>query len=143
MTEKIELISRLSEGNFPDYSSIIPKSFVTEVTVNRKEFLNAIKLASVFSQKSNELKITVNPAKKAIEVSSADQAMGENAYLLPAKLKGDALDVFFNARYLFDAVKSAEGQDAFLGFQEDANPALIKSFSDASYMHILKPILKA
>jgi len=142
-TEKVELISRLSEGNFPDYSAIIPRAFITEATINREEFLNAIKLASVFSQKNNELKIAVHPAKKAIEVSSADQSVGANAYLLAAKVKGDTTEAYFNAKYLFDAVKSTEGEDTFLGLQEEASPALIKSFSDASYLHILKPILKA
>jgi DNA polymerase-3 subunit beta len=142
-TEKIELISRLHEGNFPDYSSIIPKSFAAEITVNREEFSNAIKLAGVFSQRNNELKIAIHPQKKAIEVTSADQSLGENSYLLPAKIKGEALEVFFNTKYLLDAARSITGEDLFLGFQQDTNPALIKSFSDSSYFYILKPILKA
>lgn len=142
-TEKTELISRLSEGNFPDYLPLIPHSFVSEVTVSREEFANAVKLASVFSQKNNELKIAVHPSKKAIEVSSADQAFGANSYLLPAKIKGDALEIFFNARYLFDAVKSTPGDDVFLGLQEDVNPALIRPFGDSSYLYILRSILKA
>ena len=66
-TENIELISRLSEGSFPDYAAIIPSSFATEISVNRDEFLNAIKLAAVFGQKNNELKITVHPNKKAMK----------------------------------------------------------------------------
>ena len=143
VTEKIHLISRLSEGNFPEYSSIIPKSFTTETTVNREEFMNAVKLASVFSEKHHELKIGVHPQKKAIEVSAADQSFGENSYLLPAKIKGESTEVILNAKYLADAIKNIGGEDLFLGLQEDANPALIKSFNDSSYFYILKPILKA
>jgi DNA polymerase-3 subunit beta len=142
-TEKTELISRLSEGNFPDYTGIIPSSFATEISVNREEFLSAIKLAAVFGQKNNELKITVYPNKKAIEVSSADQAFGENNYLLPAKIKGQATETLFNVHYLSDAVRSVAGEDLFMGLQEETNPALIKSASDESYLYVLKPILKA
>lgn len=142
-TENIELISRLSEGSFPDYAAIIPTSFATEIIVNREEFLNAIKLAGVFGQKNNELKIVVHPNKKAIEVTSADQAFGENNYLLPAKIKGPAAEVLFNIHYLSDAVRSVIGEDVFMGLQEDTNPALIKSSSDESYLYVLKPILKA
>ena len=111
--------------------------------MNREEFLNAIKLAAVFGQKNNELKIAVHPNKKAIEVASADQAFGENNYLLPAKIKGPAAETFFNIHYLSDAVRSVAGEDIFMGLQEETNPALIKSASDESYLYVLKPILKA
>lgn len=144
-TEKIKLISRLSEGSFPDYSGIIPNSFVSEVTVNKDEFVNAVKLAGVFSQKNNELTILLHPDKKTIELSSADQSFGDNSYLLPAKIKGEASETTpttFNAKYLADALKSVSGEDVFLGLQAEANTALIKSFTDGSYFYILKPIMK-
>jgi DNA polymerase-3 subunit beta len=142
-TEKTQIISRLSEGSFPDYSAIIPNSFVGEVIMNKEEFASAVKLAGVFSQKNNELKVILHPHKKAIELSSADQSFGENNYLLPAKIKGEASETSFNAKYLTDVVKSLNGEDVFLGLQAEANPALIKSFTDGSYFYILKPIMKA
>lgn len=76
-TEHTELISRLSEGSFPDYSSLTPKSFTTEIVAVRDDVLSAIKLAAVFGQRNNELKVAVHPNKKAIEIASADQAFGE------------------------------------------------------------------
>jgi DNA polymerase-3 subunit beta len=142
-TDRAELISRLTEGSFPDYSTIIPKKFITEVVVNREEFANAIKLAGVFGQKTSELKITVHPGKKAVEVSSADQSLGENNYLLPAKIKGDGVEAFFNWRYLADPVKAMKGEEMFVGFQEETNPALLRPLADSSYFYILKPILKS
>ena len=118
-TENIELISRLSEGSFPDYAAVIPSSFATEISVKRDEFLNAIKLAAVFGQKNNELKIIVHPNKKAIEIASADQAFGENNYLLPAKIKGQPTETLFNVHYLSDAARSVVGEDIFLGLQRE------------------------
>jgi DNA polymerase-3 subunit beta len=141
-TPTIELISRLSEGGFPDYTNIIPKSFITEITVSRDEFLNAVKLAAVFGQKNNELKIVVQPNKKVIEILSADQALGENNYLITAKIKGQPMEAIFNIHYLADAIKIVSGDDIFLGLQEETNPVLIKSTSDESYFYIFKPIAK-
>ena len=54
-TERTELISRLAEGNFPDYSGIIPHEFKAEIVVDREEFANAIKLTGVFGQKNSEI----------------------------------------------------------------------------------------
>lgn len=142
-TDRAEVISRLTEGNFPDYSSIIPKKFTTEAAVNKDEFVNAIKLASVFGQKNSEVKISVQPNKKIIEVSSADQSLGENTYLLPAKLKGGALEVFFNWRYLNDPLRAIKTEEVFMGFQEETNPSLIRPANEGSYFYILKPILKS
>jgi DNA polymerase-3 subunit beta len=142
-TERAELISRLTEGAFPDYSGLIPKKFATEAVVNREEFANAIKLAGVFGQKTSEVKIAAHPNKKVIEVSSADQSLGENNYLLPAKIKGEAMEAFFNWRYLADPVKTIKTEEMMLGFQEETNPALIRPMTDSSYFYILKPILKS
>ena len=142
-TEKMELISRLNEGNFPDYSSLIPNDFILELTVGQDEFENALKLTNVFSQKNNEVSILIHPNKKAVEIVSADQSYGENKYILPAKIKGEQSERMFNIKYLQDALKSVSGDEVFLGIQEEANPALIKSPSDNSYFYILKPIVKA
>lgn len=142
-TEKTELISRLVEGNFPEYGAIIPHEFTAEVVVDREDFANAIKLAGVFGQRNSEVKIKIHQNKKAIEMSSADQALGENTYMLPAKIKGEALETFFNWRYLSDPMKTIKEDDVFLGLQEEANPALIRGTSDTSYFYVLKPILKS
>ncbi|HUC01407.1 MAG TPA: DNA polymerase III subunit beta [Candidatus Paceibacterota bacterium] len=142
-TDQTEMISRLVEGSFPDYSAIVPHEFTAEIVVDREEFTNAIKLAGVFGQKNSEVKMKIHQNKKAIEISSADQALGENNNILPAKIKGDIPEIFFNWRYLSDPMKSIKTDDVFLGLQEEAGPALIRAMGDASYFYVLKPILKS
>jgi len=142
-TESAEIVSRLIEGSFPEYAQIIPKAFVTEIVVKADEFLNGIKLAAVFGQKNGEVEIKVQPSKKAVEIVSADQALGENAYILPAKIKGNAIDVVFNWRYLSEPLKVIKTEEVLLGFQEEANPAAVRPAADGSYFYIIKPILKA
>lgn len=142
-SDQTEMISRLIDGNFPDYSAIVPHEFAAEIVVDRDEFLNAIKLAGVFGQKNSEVRVRIHENKKAIEISSADQALGENTSTLPAKLKGSIPEVFFNWRYLSDPMKGIRMGDIFLGLQEDAGPALVRGTADASFFYVLKPILKS
>ena len=54
---QVQIISRLIEGEYPNYEEIIPKKFKTHVIIKRDEFLNQIKAASLFSGKINEVKI--------------------------------------------------------------------------------------
>lgn len=141
-TENINIISRLTEGNFPDYSGIIPKEFAAEVVVDKEEFTSAVRLAGVFGQKNSEVRIKVYQNNKAIEIMSADQTLGENIHTIPAKIKGEINEVFFNWRYLSDALKAIKTKEVFIGLQEEGGPALIRAASDSSYFYILKPILK-
>lgn len=142
--DEFQLISRLIEGNFPDYSAIVPKEFDTAVTADREELLNALRLAGVFSPKINEVRIKIPESKKGVlEVFSMDQALGENSYLLPAKIQGKPQDISFNWRYLSDGLKSITSKDVFWGINKENKPALLRAPGDTSYFYVLMPILKA
>ncbi|MDP3948627.1 MAG: DNA polymerase III subunit beta [bacterium] len=142
-TEQWELFSRLLEGAFPDYKQIIPKKYGAEITVSREEFINSLKLSGIFSVKSNEIKIKILENKKALEISSSDQSVGENSYLLPARIEGSAKEICFNWKYLSDGLRAAKSEEIFFGVNDDNKPSIIKSPKDASYFYIVMPILKA
>lgn len=139
-TENLEIISRLINGDFPEYHTIIPQSFETEIVLNKEQLINAIKLTSSFTDRLNEVKILVKESAKNIEVFSFNQILGENQYLIPAKIKGPALEIVFNWRFLLDGVKVLDSENIFLGLNGDNKPVLIKSPNDVSYFYILMPI---
>lgn len=140
-TEQLELLSRLVEGSFPDYGAIVPKKFAAEITAAREEFIGALKLAGIFGSKSSEVRLKMQEKGKVVEIVSADQALGENNYLLPAKISGKPREIIFNWRYLMDALKVLKSEEVFLGVNGDDEPAEIKSPGDNSYFYILKPIV--
>lgn len=140
-TDQWECISRLSEGNFPDYKAIIPKGFAAEVVVSRNEFMDAVKITSVLSSKVNEVALTLEN-EKAIQVFSGDLSSGENDYILSAKVKGKFKQISFNWRYLNDGLKALKGGDVYLGLNDENKAALIKVPNEPSYFYILMPILK-
>ncbi len=142
-TENFEFISRLSEGSFPEYQAIVPKKFDAEVVLNRQEFGNALKLAGIFAGKSSEIKIKIGENKKSLEVYSTDEALGENRYVLPAKVQGHVKPVVFNWRYLADGLKALRAEEVFFGMNEDNKPALLKSHNEGSYFYIIMPILNS
>ncbi|MDD5547919.1 MAG: DNA polymerase III subunit beta [Candidatus Pacebacteria bacterium] len=137
----LEIISRLIDGNYPDYEQIIPKKFETECILNKEQFFNAVKLVSNFTGKVNDIKIKTKEGKKAIEISSASPYFGENKYLIPAKIKGESFETVFNWKYLLDGLKNFNpSDDVFFGVNGEQKPAILKSSSDASYFYILMPI---
>ncbi len=139
-TEELEIISRLIDGKFPDYQSIIPQELKTELVINKSELVNALKLTSIFSGRVNEIKLKIGENKKFLEIYSADNAVGENHYLLPAKISGHNLAISFNGRYLLDGLKPLGDKEIILGFNNDNQPAVVKSPADKNWFYILMPI---
>jgi DNA polymerase III subunit beta len=139
--ENIELISRIIDGNYPDYEAIIPKNIDSEAQIGRVQFINALKLVSSFSGKISEVKIRLLENKKTLEVYSANQDLGENRYLIPIKLKGKPFkEVSFNWRYLLDGLKTLEAENIIFGINGDAKPSILKSSEDQSHFYIVMPI---
>ena len=142
-TENTEIISRLINGEFPDYQQIIPKNIEAEMILSAEELINAVKLNSVFSDRFNEIKIIINKDAKNIEIFSANQSVGENKYLIPAKIQKMAesqMEISFNWRFLLDGLKNVKSENVFLGLSDSNKPAIIKSSQDESWFYILMPI---
>lgn len=139
-TPEQKLISRIIDGNFPDYQAIIPKSYETELILNKEELVNAIKLTGVLTSQNNDITLKLNENKKVIEFSSFNQKFGKNQYLLPVKTKGAPVQATFNWRFLLDNLKTLPNEDIFIGLNGDNRPALIKLPNDISYFYIVMPI---
>lgn len=139
-TEDLLLITKLIDGKFPDYAAIIPKNVSTEAEINRSELIGALKLVSSFTSKNNEVVFRVIPDRRMVEIYSADSMLGENKYLIPAKINGEAVEVSFNWRFFLDGLKNIGADSVYIGFQGDIKPSVIKQPGDSSYIYILMPI---
>lgn len=136
----LEIISRIIDGNYPDYEQIIPKSIETELILSRDYFINALKLVSAFSGKNNEINLAIRD-QKVMDVYLVNQFLGENNYLVPSKIKGpDFKNISFNWRYLIDGLKALNSENIIFGVNGNNKPAIIKSINDSSYFYILMPI---
>lgn len=133
----IKIISRLVEGNFPEYTAIIPQHFDTTSHIQKNELIAAVRSSSIFSSKIQE--VTLQFGKKQLEINSANQDIGENKTILPAPSTGKELKVSFNYRYLLDGVNAVDEDELFFGVNENA-AALIKNKADASFAYVLMPI---
>ncbi len=142
-TKNWKIVSRLHTGTFPHYEPIIPREFKAEVVVNRVELQEALKLSSVFGGQLQEVVLKMAEGQKSLEVFSQNQAIGQNAYRLGAKINQPfSMEAVFNSRYLADVLKAISGEEVFFGFNEEGRPVLIKSPREVSYIYILMPVLK-
>ncbi len=135
-----QLISRLIEGQYPDYQQIIPDSFQTQVTINREELINNIKIASLFSGKINDIKISLSPRRSLIEISAKDADVGENKSQIETNIKGKETEIIFNYRYLLDGLNNIFSDKIILGLNDSSNPVVMRPVGDMSYTYVVMPI---
>jgi len=138
--EEAQVISRLIEGQYPDYQQIIPDSFQTQAIINREELINNIKIASLFSGKINNIKLAINSKKSLIEITAKDVDIGENKSQIETKINGKDIEIIFNYRYLLDGLNNIFSDKIILGLNTNANPIVIRPVGDTSYTYLVMPI---
>ncbi|MDP3764731.1 MAG: DNA polymerase III subunit beta [bacterium] len=138
---KTEIISRLIEGNYPDYKRLIPNEFNTVVRLDKDRFSKIIKLVGLFSSKVNDIKLSfVKENGPKLVIYAGDSDLGENDSEFKIDMSGEALEVKFNWRYLVEGVSSISGNTAVFNFIDEQKPCLVKSLEDTSFLYIVMPI---
>ncbi|MFA6132119.1 MAG: DNA polymerase III subunit beta [Patescibacteria group bacterium] len=136
----VELISRVIEGNFPDYQQIIPQNFQTEAKVNREDLINTVKTASLFSRSGLfDVTIFFDPSG-SLRVSAADASRGENSASTKIEVSGIENSVTLNFRYLLDGLQSIGTEDVSFKMIDGSNPCVIKPFNQEDQLYIIMPI---
>jgi len=135
-----QIISRLIDGQYPDYQQIIPANSETEVIINRSELINNIKVASLFTGKVDDIKMFINPKKSLVEILSKDADIGENRSKIEAEIKGKEVEVIFNYRYILDGLNNIYSDKVIIGLNDNIKPVLIRPVGDLSYSYIVMPI---
>jgi len=142
---QIQVISRLVEGEYPDYQGIIPKKYEAQIVLNKNDFLNQVKTASLFSGKSNEIKVRINPKKEGVEILSQNPELGENKSFLPAKIvygqeSVQEVAVNFNYRFLIDGLLNIKNPKVIFELNGEDGPAVLKPAEDMTYIYVVMPI---
>jgi len=134
-----ELSSRLIEGEFPDFTKIIPTSSATKASFDKEEFLRAAKIASIFArEQANIVKLKIE--KERLKVSSETPQLGTNESEIEAKVEGDSLEIAFNCRFLLDFLGNIPDEEISLETNDPLSPGVFKGGSDPSFTHIIMPV---
>jgi len=137
---QVQLISRLIEGDYPNYQEIIPQKYNTRALLSRNELINQIKLASLFSGKISEVKLKIDPKLKKINLFSQNPDLGEHHGHLNAKVEGKICEISFNYRFLLDGLSSIKTSEVVVELTSTDKPGVLKPKGDDSYIYLVMPI---
>lgn len=145
--EGIDLVSRLIEGQFPNYEPVIPSSHTSRAVVDREAFLAGARRASIFARDSaNIVKIALGgdgEDGQGVSITAHAADIGDNADAVEAALEGSPTTIAFNARYLIDVLSNLGADEAALELSGPLAPGVIRGVGKDDYVHVIMPVRTA
>jgi DNA polymerase III subunit beta len=134
-----ELITRLIDGQYPDYKQIIPQNFNTEIDIAVADLGTAMRTAGIFTQTGNNVSLNYsNPDH--LEISSSSGDIGESKLKLPCKVEGNDGKIIFNHRYILDCLNAINTESATFKLIDENSPAVMVSKDLPGYIYLVMPI---
>ena len=137
--EKTKIISRLLEGKFINYNSLLPQEHKLVVNANRQELQNAIERASLMAKDGNTNLIKLDIQENTLVITSNSQ-LGKVREEISIKLQGDEVQIAFNSRYLLDVLKNVEDDEVVMKMTSGISPCVIEEKNSENAKYLVLPV---
>ncbi len=134
----VTLVTRLIEGDFPNYRGLIPDSHPNELVVNREELLDALRRVKLLARETTPIRIEMSA--DGMELVAVTQDVGTARESLEATYTGNELTVAFNPQYLLDGVEVAPSENIILATIDELKPALVRAQGVEDFLYLLMPV---
>ncbi len=132
--------SRLVSGSFPDYEQIIPKEYVTTVTVLKDDLIKSFKKTNVFLNKF--LQVAVAITEHHLTISATNSEVGHTTDTLKAQVQGEELNLNFNQQYVIDPLAHIQDESLTMKFAGIGRSLVITGVNDPSLRYLVMPMNK-
>lgn len=137
----IELVSRLIEGQYPEYEQIIPIQNQTQAIVEKQELGRAVKASAIFSKSGiNDVNLDLPSGQNKIVISSTSSNVGENVTEVEAKVNGSDNGIVVNYRFLLDGLNNINSDKLKMEIVDGSTPCVLRPEKDDSYLYVIMPI---
>ena len=137
LVDQIYLVSKIVEGNFPNYRQVIPKDTEHRVKIERELFLECVhRAALVTSEKSNSIKLKMSDNLMELTGSSAEY--GESHESMAIAYTGPEVQVNFNPTFLIEPLRALSQDEVYFEFKDELNPGIIKTLDH--FLCVIMPL---
>lgn len=133
--------SRLLDGEFPKYRSLLPSESSTIADVSTSELIDAVKRVALVAERNTPIRLTFADGEVALRAGTGDDAQATEA--VSATIEGDDIEIAFNPGYLLDGLAAIDAGIARFSFTQATRPAVITGLGDGaadSYRYLLMPV---
>ena len=131
------IVTKLIEGNYPNYRQVIPSEVKERVSLVREEFLHALRRAEIMtSEKSNSVKMAFGKNNLAITANSPE--VGEARESIAINYKGKEMAIAFNPKYLIDPLNALSNDEVFIELIDELSPGVLKI--QGPFLYVVMPM---
>ena len=139
LINNLVLISKLIDGNFPDYKRVIPEENNNVLELNRENLLSAVdRVSTVVNEKSPVIKLKL--LKDQINLNTANNDNSTATEDLSAHYNGDEFEIGFNSKYIMDIVNNLEDEIISINFKDSSSPIIAEEKSNPNLVYVLMPM---
>ncbi|MGD0614897.1 MAG: DNA polymerase III subunit beta, partial [Verrucomicrobiota bacterium] len=133
----ILIISKLIEGNYPNYRQVIPGEVKERISLMREEFLHALRRAEIMtSEKANSVKLAFG--KNNLSITANSPEVGEARESLAINYKGKEMAIAFNPKYLIDPLNALANDEVFIELIDELSPGVLKI--NGPFLYVVMPM---
>ena len=138
--DNTQIVSRLIDGTFPDYTQIIPTNPTTTMSVDRGELISAVRMASLFARDaSHNIRFSL-AAPTSCSITAVSTTVGQNTATVAATVTGESVDIAFNAKYLLDALNILSSETIRLDVSGTDRAGVFHAEGDEHYLSLVMPL---
>ena len=141
--ENIYLISRVIEGNYPEYQRAIPSSFKTTVHLDANELRAATDRVSLIARSDDYNIMRCEFYDNKLRISSTNIEIGEAEEIIGCDMEGPEVDISFNSNYIIDALKIMDSEKLKLCLNEPLTPMGVYEDGNDGFTYIVTPVRTA
>jgi DNA polymerase-3 subunit beta len=135
-----EVISRIVDGQFPNYRQVLPKEYMFEMEIETRRLLDSVKRAMVFTREPAN-KVILNISGSRIVILASTPELGEAEEEIEVKTNRDEkISLGINAQFLLDALKEIDADFIVCGVTGEMSPVALSPKGDENYISIIMPI---
>ena len=138
----VDLVSRLIDGEFPEYKQIIPTGFETKCLIKRDDFLNSLKVVNIIARSvlGNKMVLDINKEGK-LSLSAIQSDLGKNQSVFEGNVEGSDIKIAFSARLLSDILNHIDSEDIVFECTDPVKPGVFKIEGDTEFVHLVMPMM--
>ena len=139
--DDFELVSRLIDGNYPDYKKVIPDKFISKILIDKDIFEKNTQLTRLFSSNISDIKLNCHENKVLITSKNSDK--GEIEVSVDSVLKNEPFEISLNYQYLLDGLKKIPTSKAVIEFTGVGSPLILRPAEDKKELvYLIMPFRK-
>ncbi len=141
----VEMASQLIQGAFPNYTQLIPQSYVTRAEIGLSDFLKATRTASIFAREGSAIvRLQITPGEELapgkVVLSARAEEVGDNVGEVDAMVEGEEAKIAFNNKFLADVLSVLREDRVILETTNPSSPGLIRPVGTDNYVHVVMPM---